>query len=46
MQIHAELAAIWSLNAALVSSKDFLALCVAYSNVILIAHNIHTPYVN
>ncbi|XP_043285633.1 adenylate cyclase type 10-like [Venturia canescens] len=37
-QDHAKLAAIWGLNAAVASSKDFLALCTAYANMITTAH--------
>ena len=44
MREHARLAAIWGLNAALASSKDFFALCTAYSNMIIIAHNYQYRY--
>ncbi|KAL6429124.1 hypothetical protein ACFW04_008123 [Cataglyphis niger] len=38
MKKHARLAAIWSLNAALGSSRDFLTLCTSFTNMMLIAH--------
>ncbi|XP_050456444.1 adenylate cyclase type 10-like [Cataglyphis hispanica] len=38
MKKHARLAAIWSLNAALESSRDFLTLCTSFTNMMLIAH--------
>ncbi|KAK0097186.1 hypothetical protein PV326_003000 [Microctonus aethiopoides] len=40
MREHAQLAAIWSLNAALISNNDFIVLCTAYTNMILTAHEI------
>ncbi|CAL1681643.1 unnamed protein product [Lasius platythorax] len=38
MKKHARLAAIWSLNAALDSSKNFLTLCTSFTNMMLTAH--------
>ncbi|XP_018341276.1 PREDICTED: adenylate cyclase type 10-like, partial [Trachymyrmex septentrionalis] len=35
---HARLAAIWSLNAALDASNDFLTLCTSFTNMMIIAH--------
>lgn len=40
MREHAHLAAIWSLNAALISKNDFIVLCTAYTNMIFTAHAI------
>ncbi|XP_058797056.1 adenylate cyclase type 10-like [Phymastichus coffea] len=39
MQQHARLVAIWALNVALESSKDFFVLSSAYANMIITAHN-------
>lgn len=36
---HARFAAVWALNAALKSCKDFSTLCYAYGNMITSAHN-------
>ncbi|XP_018358134.1 PREDICTED: adenylate cyclase type 10-like [Trachymyrmex cornetzi] len=38
MKKHARLAAIWSLNAALDASNDFLTLCTSFTNMMIIAH--------
>ncbi|KAM0731371.1 Adenylate cyclase type 10 [Formica fusca] len=38
MRNHARLAAIWSLNAALESSRDFFTLCTSFTNMMLTAH--------
>ncbi|XP_024946802.1 adenylate cyclase type 10 [Cephus cinctus] len=35
---HAQLAAIWGLNAALKSNRDFFVLCTAYVNMMITAH--------
>lgn len=40
MFIHAHLAAIWGLIAALESSKDFFVLCTAYANMMVTANYI------
>ncbi|KAJ8667553.1 hypothetical protein QAD02_009216 [Eretmocerus hayati] len=39
MQEHARLAAIWGLNVALESSKDFFVLCTAFAHMMITAHN-------
>ncbi|XP_011311934.1 adenylate cyclase type 10-like [Fopius arisanus] len=39
MQDHARLAAIWSLNSALTSNNDFVTMCHAFANMIVIADN-------
>ncbi|XP_044006022.1 adenylate cyclase type 10-like [Aphidius gifuensis] len=39
MTNHARFAAVWALNAALKSCKDFSTLCYAYGNMITSAHN-------
>lgn len=36
----AELAAIWSLNMCLKSTMDFYKVCLAYGNMILVAHHL------
>ncbi|KAG5327734.1 ADCYA cyclase, partial [Pseudoatta argentina] len=38
MKKHARLAAIWSLNAALDASNDFITLCTSFTNMMIIAH--------
>ncbi|XP_029155514.1 adenylate cyclase type 10-like [Nylanderia fulva] len=38
MKTHARLAALWSLNAALNSSRDFITLCTSLTNMMLTAH--------
>ncbi|EGI58228.1 Adenylate cyclase type 10 [Acromyrmex echinatior] len=38
MKKHARLAAIWSLNAAMDVSNDFVTLCTSFTNMMIIAH--------
>ncbi|KYN02894.1 Adenylate cyclase type 10 [Cyphomyrmex costatus] len=45
MKKHARLAAIWSLNAALDASNDFLTLCTSFTNMMTTAHVYQTKLI-
>lgn len=45
MKKQARLAAIWGLNAALDSSRDFFTICTSFTNMMLTAHVYRNKYV-